>query len=154
MKSFALLGLVALAASACTTTYVSMPDPTPVIGAQLTGRSGECVDVQDGGTADGTPIVVFQCHGSPNERWYIKAGVISESYGSCIDVQGGMATEGAPLVLVSCTGTLSQQWSIVEGQVIGLGGKCLSETAGSPANSTPLVLATCQAGTGQIWTVL
>jgi hypothetical protein len=40
MRSFGLLGLLALAASACTTTYVVPPDPIPVIGAQLIGRNG------------------------------------------------------------------------------------------------------------------
>jgi hypothetical protein len=60
-RFFGMLGIAAgilIAAGAlpaCTTTYVVPPDPIPVIGAQIVGRIAECVDVQDGGTADGTP---------------------------------------------------------------------------------------------------
>ena len=146
-------GFFLLGASACTSTYLVPPDPTPLIGAQIIGRAGECVYVQDGGTVDGTPIVVVQCHGSPNQRWFVKSGVISENFGSCIDVLGGAPNEGSAIVLVSCTGTLSQQWSISEGRIIGLGNKCLSETAGMTADQTPLILAGCNAGQGQQWTI-
>jgi hypothetical protein len=147
------LALVACILTACTTTYVAVPDPIPVIGAQLVGRDGECVDAQDGQTADGTPLVVFHCHGSSNERWFIKSGVISENFGSCIDVQGGAPNDGAPIILVNCTGALSQQWSIRAGQVIGLGSKCLTETGGISADQTPLILFACNENPGQLWTV-
>jgi Ricin-type beta-trefoil lectin domain len=148
-----LLGGVVGALTACTATYVSVPDPIPVIGAQLVGRAGECVDARDGQTADGTPLVVVQCHGSPNERWFIKSGVISESFGSCIDVQGSAPTDGAPIILVNCTGTFSQQWSIRDGQIVGLGNKCVTETGGISADQTPLILSICNANPGQLWAI-
>jgi hypothetical protein len=147
------LGCVAGALTACTATYVSVPDPIPVIGAQLVGRAGECVDARDGQTADGTPLVVVQCHGSPNERWFIKAGVISESFGSCIDVQGSAPIDGAPIILVNCTGTFSQQWSIKDGQIVGLGNKCVTETDGISTDQTPVVLFSCNGNPGQLWTI-
>ena len=153
MRMTALLGLVALATAACTTTYVVPPDPIPVIGAQLIGRDGECVDVQDGDTADGTPLVVVHCHGSPNERWFIKSGVISENFGSCMDVQNSSPNDGAAIVLVTCNGAPSQQWSISGGQIVGLVNKCLTETGGISADQTPLILFTCNSNPGQIWTV-
>lgn len=153
LRSFGLFGLIVLGSWACTTTYVVPPDPIPVIGAELMGRNGECIDVQDGGTADGTPIVVVQCHGSPNERWFIKGGVISESFGSCIDVQGSAPNQGAVIVLVTCAGTPSQQWSIRDGQIVGMGNKCLTETGGISADQTPLILSSCNSNPGQLWTV-
>jgi alpha-N-acetylglucosaminidase len=145
--------LVAGLLTACTSTYVALPDPIPVIGAQMIGRVGECVAAQDGQTADGTPLVVERCHGSPNERWFIKSGVISENFGSCIDVQSGAPNDGAPVILVNCTGTLSQQWSVRNGEVIGLGNKCLTETGASTDDQTPLVLFSCNANPGQLWTI-
>jgi hypothetical protein len=152
-RFLAVFGGVAGALTGCTATYVSLPDPIPVIGAQLVGRAGECVDARDGQTADGTPLVVVQCHGSPNERWFIKAGVISESFGSCIDVQGSAPTDGAPIILVNCTGTFSQQWSIEDGQIVGLGNKCVTETDGISTDQTPVVLFTCNRNPGQLWTI-
>jgi hypothetical protein len=153
-KSLLMLGLGVLVLPACTsTTYVSVPDPIPVIGAQFIGTSGECIDVRDGLTVDGTPIVVFQCHGSANERWFIRNGVISESFGSCLDVQGGAPIEASPLILVTCNGTPSQRWSIVSGQIVGIGGTCVVETGGSPANLTPLILGSCTALSSKPWNV-
>jgi hypothetical protein len=149
VTAFVLVACVA----ACTTTYVAVPDPIPVIGAQLIGRDGECVDAQDGQTADGTPLVVFHCHGSSNERWFVRSGVISENYGSCIDVQGGIPTDGAPIILVNCSGAISQQWNIRNGAVVGLGNKCLTETGGISADQTPLILSTCNENPGQLWTI-
>jgi hypothetical protein len=70
IKFLKLLCVAVIALPACTTaTYVAGPDPIPVIGAQLIGTEGGCADVQDGGTADGTPVNLFHCHGSTNQRW-------------------------------------------------------------------------------------
>jgi hypothetical protein len=154
IMSLSILGLVGIASSACTTTtYVSVPDPIPVIGAQLIGDSGSCAEVRDGATADGSPLDLFQCHGSPNQRWFISKGRISESFGSCIDVDGGTAREGAAIILVTCNGTPSQQWAIVNGQVVGIGGKCLDVMGGGTTDLTPLILAGCQPPPRQRWTV-
>lgn len=139
--------------SACTTTYVPGPDPIPVIGAQIIGLGGSCVDVRDGETADGTPIVVFHCHGSPNERWFIAQGHISESFGSCVDVQGAAAVDGSPIILVVCNGSPSQQWKISDGRVIGIGDKCLDMAGGSAADLTPLNLVACTNAPSQKWSV-
>jgi alpha-N-acetylglucosaminidase len=152
VRFFGVYCLVVFGASACATTYIVPSDPIPVIGVELMGRNGECVDVQDGGTADGTPIVVVQCHGSPNERWFIKGGVISENFGSCIDVHGSASNDGSAIILVTCTGTLSQHWSIRDGQIVGIGNKCLTEAGGS-GDQTPLILFTCNADPGQFWTI-
>jgi hypothetical protein len=86
---------------------------------------------RDGETADGTPIVLFQCHGSPNQRWFIGRGQISENYGSCLDVQGSEAVDDAAIILVTCNGRPSQQWRVIDGQIIGLGNKCLDSKDGN-----------------------
>jgi alpha-N-acetylglucosaminidase len=153
MKTFMMLGLVVLAASACTTTYVVGPDPIPVIGAQVIGSAGACVDLRDGSTADGTPIILFHCHGSPNQRWFIRNGGISQNSGSCLDVQGGAPTDGSPIILVACNGSPSQRWSITNGQVVGIGNKCLVAADGGTVDLTPLVLSGCISTPSQQWTV-
>jgi hypothetical protein len=153
VKSFMMLGLVVLAAAGCATTYIAPPDPIPVIGAQLMGSSGSCADLRDGVTADGTPIILFQCHGSSNQRWFIRNGGISQNVGGCIDVQGGAAVEDSPIILVSCNGAASQRWSITNGEIVGVGALCLSAMGGATADLTPLVLSPCKATAGQLWTV-
>ena len=147
------LWLGALGAAGCATTFVAPPDPTPVLGAQILSSAGGCVDVQDGMTADGTPIVLFQCHGSPNQRWFIGHGQISESFGSCLDVQGSAAVDGASIILVTCNGRASQQWRVVDGQIVGLGNKCLDSKDGRAADGTALVLSACSPAISQRWAI-
>jgi Ricin-type beta-trefoil lectin domain len=147
------LGLTALASAACATTFVVPPDPTPVLGAQVLSGAGGCMDVLDGMTADGTPIDLFQCHGSPNQRWFIGRGQISENFGSCLDVQGSAGVDGAAIILVTCNGRPSQQWRVIEGQIVGLGNKCLDSKDGGAADLTPLVLSECRPTLSQRWTI-
>jgi hypothetical protein len=154
-KAAGLLGLsiTTLAAAGCAATYVAPPDPTPVLGAQILASAGGCIDVRDGVTADGTPIVLFQCHGSPNQRWFIGRGEIAENYGSCLDVQGSASVDGAAIILVTCNRRPSQQWRVIDGQIIGLGNKCLDSKDGGAADLTPLVLSECRATPSQTWTI-
>ena len=142
-----------LTAAACATTYVVPPDPTPVLGAQVSSGTGGCVDVLDGMTADGTPIVLVQCHGSPNQRWFIGRGQISENFGSCLDVQGSAGVDGAAIILVTCNGRPSQQWRVIDGRVVGLGNKCLDSKGGDTVDLTPLILWQCRPIMSQQWTI-
>jgi hypothetical protein len=147
------LSMTALAAAGCAPAFVVPPDPTPVLGAQILSRAGGCVDVRDGITADGTPIVLFQCHGSPNQRWFIGRGEIAENFGSCLDVQGSDGVDGAAIILVTCNGRPSQHWRVVDGQIIGIGNKCLDSADSAGADLTPLVLAECKVTPSQRWTI-
>lgn len=149
------VAICASLAAGCTTTFVAPPDPTPVLGAQLISGAGvaECADVRDGATADGTPVVLFQCHGSPSQRWFIGRGQIAENFGSCLDVQGSASVEGAAVILVTCNGRTSQQWRVVDGKIIGVGDKCLDSQGGGNADLTPLVLSQCRPAPSQLWTI-
>jgi Ricin-type beta-trefoil lectin domain len=151
--TFFLIVSLAGLACACTSTYVAPPDPIPTIGAELVGYSGSCAEVRDGATSDGSPLDLFHCHGSPNQRWFVRKGAISESFGSCIDVDGGAAREGASIILVTCNSAPSQRWAITNGQVVGIGGMCLDVMGGAAADFTPLVLATCRSPPSQSWTI-
>jgi hypothetical protein len=148
---FAWLAIVA--AGCATTTVVLPPDPEPVLGAQILSGVGGCVDVRDGVTADGTPIVLFQSHGSPNQRWFIGRGEIEENFVSCIDVQGGAGAAGSAIILVTCNGSPSQHWRVAEGQIIGIGDKCLDAGNGASADLTTLTLADCKGMPSQKWTI-
>jgi hypothetical protein len=148
------LGLLVILSAGCTTpTVVLPPDPTPVLGAQIVSSLGGCVDVRDGVTADGTPIGLVQCHGSPNQRWFIGRGEIEENFGSCIDVQGGAGAAGSAIILVTCNGSPSQHWRVAEGQIIGIGDKCLDAGNGASADLTTLTLADCKGMPSQKWTI-
>ena len=37
--------------------------------AEIRGIAGKCLDVSGGGSDDGTPIILWPCHGGANQRW-------------------------------------------------------------------------------------
>ncbi len=41
-------------------------------GNRIVGLGGKCLNVQGGGDADGTPIVLRPCSGTPNEAWHVR----------------------------------------------------------------------------------
>jgi hypothetical protein len=113
--------------------------------AQLVSSSGSCADIPQNDTHDGTPMILFHCHGTPNENWVLSGGTISGENGVCLDVMGAVPKEGAQIIIVQCNGRPSQKWQVINGQVIGLGNMCLDLQGGSSADRTPLVLSTCNA---------
>jgi hypothetical protein len=122
--------------------------------AQLVAaNTGECIDVPHGDTADGTPISLFQCHGSPNQQWTLSHGQITGIGGSCLDILGSLPVDGAQIIIVACNGRSSQNWSIAHGQIIGSGGKCIDTSGGATVDHTPLILASCASAPSQQWSV-
>ena len=131
---------------------LSVPVLAPA--AQLIGASGSCADIQGGNPADGTPMILFHCHGSPNQSWVISNGTVSGAGGVCLDVMGSAPAEGAQVIVVQCNGRPSQKWQLTGGQIVGIGGKCLDVQGGGADDRTPLVLKTCSAGSpSQQWSV-
>jgi hypothetical protein len=126
----------------------------PLHAAQLVSRSGSCADIQQNVTNDGTPMLLFHCHGTPNENWILSGGTLSGENGVCLDVLGSVPKDGAQIIVVQCNGRASQKWQVISGQVIGLGGKCLDLQGGGTDDRTPLVLATCNpSSNSQQWSL-
>ncbi|MCP4247817.1 MAG: ricin-type beta-trefoil lectin domain protein [bacterium] len=49
-------------------------------------QTGMCLDVRDNATADFTPIILFDCHGEPNQLWRPAAQVCTrDSLGLCLN---------------------------------------------------------------------
>ena len=115
----------------------------PAAAAQLVSSYGGCADITRNDTSDGTPMILFHCHGTPNENWVLTGGTISGENGVCLDVMGSVPNDGAQIIVVQCNGRASQKWQVINGQVVGLGGKCLDLQGGGSADRTPLVLGTC-----------
>src|SRR5271155_3676884 len=97
------LALCALALQGCTNAGPndSAPPPPPSLasapapGTQIIGNGGECLDVAGGGMADGTPLILFHCHGSPNQNWVVGNNQIVGNGGSCLDVQADAQANGS-----------------------------------------------------------
>ncbi|MCF6474089.1 hypothetical protein FAF44_37760 [Nonomuraea sp. MG754425] len=76
----------------------------------------KCLDVARDGKANGTPVVLWGCHGGPNQQWQTQAFykgphkgfkiLVSVSSGKCLDVENpaypGWPRPDAPLQIWDC----------------------------------------------------
>jgi hypothetical protein len=125
----------------------------PCNAAEIVGIDGQCLDVQGGGTADDTPVLLYHCHNTANQQWFYRNGQIVGSSGKCLDVQRGDTVDGTRIVLFHCHDGPNQQWSFYNGHIVGFGGKCLDAQGGSAADGTPIILFRCHGARNQQWSM-
>jgi hypothetical protein len=127
----------------------------PADAAQIViTNSVECVDIPHGQAVDGTPLSLFNCHGSPNQQWTIANGQITGLSGVCLDVMGSAPNDGAQVIIVHCNGRDSEKWTLANGQIVGIGGKCLDVSGGSPRDHAALIISSCSSSSpSQQWSV-
>ena len=127
---------------------------TPAAAAQIVVvNSVECIDIPHQQTEDGTPVSLFNCHGSPNQQWTIESGQITGMSGVCLDIMGSAPNDGAQVIIVHCNGRSSEKWSLANGQIVSIGGKCLDVAGGAPQDHATLIIATCTSSPSQQWSV-
>ncbi|MCX5384038.1 ricin-type beta-trefoil lectin domain protein [Streptomyces sp. NBC_00083] len=111
---------------------------------QLTGNGANCADVSGGGSANGTPVVLYPCTGNANQRWTMAGDATVRSLGKCLTASGGA---GGAAVLSSCTGGDAQRWTPeADGALVNAAsGLCLDVYGGGTAAGTRLDTWTCGA---------
>ncbi|MFD6417891.1 carbohydrate-binding protein [Streptomyces sp. NPDC060194] len=119
----------------------------------ITGVGGKCVDVQGGGTADGTQIQLYTCNQSTAQQWTVGTGQTVRALGKCLDISGGASADGTKIQLWTCNGTGAQNWAPqADGTLRNPAtGKCLDAAGGATADGTKLHLWTCSSGANQKW---
>ena len=77
------------------------------------GDSRRCLDASGNGTANGTPVIIWTCHGGTNQKWNRNGdGTITNvQSGLCLEVSGSATANGALVQLWSCTGGTNQRWA-------------------------------------------
>ncbi len=130
------------------------PTPTPGAGP-IVGVGGKCLDVRDGGSADGTAVQISSCTGSARQQWTVTPGSTVKALGKCLDVSGGSTADGARVVLWSCNGRANQNWQAnPDGSLRNpQSGKCLDVSGGGSADGTLVHLWSCHGGANQKWTL-
>ncbi|WP_030246881.1 ricin-type beta-trefoil lectin domain protein [Streptomyces sp. NRRL S-350] len=114
---------------------------TAVPTGQFTGNGAKCMDDSASGTADGNPVILYDCTGNANQRWTKNADGTVRTLGKCLTAKGSSA--GSGMVLSTCTGGVLQQWASTPDGTLTGSGLCLDVTGGSTANGTRLELWTC-----------
>ena len=128
---------------------------TPPTGTgPIRGLAGKCLDVDGGGTANGTQIQIWDCVGNPAQTW-TRNGQTLRALGKCLDVSGGGSADGTKIQLWDCNGSGAQNWAPQSDQTVRnpQSGKCLDVSANSSANGQDVHLWTCHSGANQKWTL-
>ncbi|WP_436499187.1 RICIN domain-containing protein [Actinokineospora sp. HUAS TT18] len=111
-------------------------------------RSGKAIDVPNGSTANGTALIQYTQHGSPNQRWRLAdlgGGIYSAKNVNsdlAADVGGGSSADDAAIIQWPYGGSTNQQWMLSDlgtgyfkivnvrsGKVIGVRGNSLTNSA-------------------------
>jgi type 1 glutamine amidotransferase len=124
---------------------------TPRVGP-ITGAAGKCADVSGSGSADGTKVQLWTCHGGANQQWTV-TGATLRALGKCLTAAG--TTNGSPVQLSTCTGAGGQSWNPGAGGALvnAQSGRCLDANGGSSADGTALITWSCHGGANQRWTL-
>ncbi len=117
----------------------------------ITGIAGQCIDLYQASSADGTPTQLYTCHGKPNQQWTQYEDGTIRSLGKCLDARSTALRAAA--VLWTCDGSDGQTWlPRPDGTLLNVrSGKCLDATGGLSANGTRLIIYTCHTGPNQKW---
>ncbi|MFE2481438.1 ricin-type beta-trefoil lectin domain protein, partial [Streptomyces sp. NPDC059389] len=113
---------------------------SPSIGAvAVTGLSGKCLDVENGNSADGTPVQLMSCKETKAQQWRMTEGTV-RAMGKCLTAEGGKA------VLRACDSANEYQ-KFTSGTNKTLSstktGQCLDVAGGNDADGTDLILWPC-----------
>ncbi|MEJ3741671.1 pectinesterase family protein [Actinomycetes bacterium KLBMP 9797] len=128
-------------------------------------RSGMCLDVAGGSTANGGLIQQWGCGaGQANQQWRVvdqgsgQFHLAAVSSGKCLDVPGWSTSSGVPLQQWSCGGSQTNQlWRFVASgsgtyQVVNVNsGLCVSDKDASTASGAAVIQETCTANTNKQW---
>jgi hypothetical protein len=131
----------------------------------ISSSSGKCADTNFGGTADGTPVIQYDCglHDTPNMRWKLQPvgssgtfQLINKRSNTCLRPLSG-ATYTTNVEIYTCTTSLSMQWNVVPIDAghyqlrNGASGMCLT----SPGSNDWLTLSQTPCGTSnaQSWQI-
>jgi len=129
----------------------------PVPGAVIIGQASDrCIDItgaQNGKGKDGTPLQLWDCAGSANQKWVFKSDGTVRALGLCMDVAWGSKDDGAVIQVANCSGNPAQQWVLSQyGDLVNpQADKCIDAKDNGTGNGTKLQLWTCSGTPNQKW---
>ncbi|MGB3444675.1 MAG: ricin-type beta-trefoil lectin domain protein [Actinophytocola sp.] len=123
--------------------------PTPTAFRLRDESSGRCLDVTGANSANGTQMIVWDCHTNANQQ-FAQSGQALQVLGKCLDAPNN-ATSGARVQIWDCHGGTNQQWNVnTNGAITSVQtGLCLNVTG--TANNAAVNVTTCNNTANQRW---
>ncbi|MFH8224671.1 ricin-type beta-trefoil lectin domain protein [Streptomyces sp. NPDC018057] len=125
-------------------------------GYLVNARSGYCLEDTDGSTADGNPLIIWECNaGDLGQKWQVPAGTsatgpsgrIAGYNGKCVEA----GAEGAAAQLNTCGSASSQSWTAASDGTLRALGTCMTVAGGGTGDGTAVQLAACSGAASQKW---
>ncbi|WP_086750333.1 RICIN domain-containing protein [Streptomyces scabiei] len=133
--------------------------PAAAKGFRIIGQaSNRCVDVTDaknGKGKDGTPLQIWDCAGTANQKWDFRGDGTVRSLGLCMDVAWGSRDDGAVIQVARCSGNPAQQFVLsTAGDLVNpQADKCVDVKDNGTGDGARLQLWTCAGTPNQKWRV-
>jgi len=134
----------------CKTATLGGQEPT---GQILSVLSNRCIDVQNGSSANGTPVQMWDCNGTAAQRWTMTSSNAVMAMGKCLDIINSGTANRTQVQLWDCTGAGNQKW-IPQGNSTLLNpqsGRCLEIIDFNVNNGAPLGIQDCHGYDNQRW---
>ncbi|AXX32388.1 Pectinesterase [Actinosynnema pretiosum subsp. pretiosum] len=161
----AVLAVVALAAGLTAPAMLTAPEAdaaAPASGTTYTlavTRSGMCLDVVGGSTADGALLQQWGCTSDRWQQftWSSSGTLVNANSGKCVEPVNGNTASGAALQQRACGSAANQQWRVTASgsgtyQVVNAAnGKCLTAKGGSTAAGAAVIQETCSENSNKQW---
>jgi predicted alpha-1,2-mannosidase len=127
--------------------------PNPPRTGAISGLASKCVDVDQGATANGTKVQLYDCNAGGAQAWTLASDGSVRALGKCLDVASSGRADGTKVQLWDCNGTGAQQWWPRSGGALvnPPSGKCLDVPNSNTANGTQLQIYTCNNTGAQTW---
>ena len=93
---------------------VSGGSPLAATTSRLRGNaSGRCLDVDNGSTAAGATVLIWDCHTAANQLWTTWAGGEIRVFGDkCLDAYNQGTANGTRVITWPCNGQNNQKWTV------------------------------------------
>ncbi|WP_436535598.1 ThuA domain-containing protein [Actinoplanes sp. HUAS TT8] len=120
------------------------------------GFANKCLDVNGGGSADGTKIQLWTCNGSGAQNWAITGQIWrNPQSGKCLDAAGGGTANGTKAQLWTCNGSAAQNWVAYPDKTVRnpQSGRCLDVSEVKSNDGQQIHLWDCLAAPNQLWTL-
>lgn len=123
--------------------------PTPTTFRLRSESAGRCLDVNGANSANGTPMLVWDCHTNANQQFTRNAQSL-QVLGKCLEIPTN-ATPGTRTRIWDCNGGANQQWTVNDNTTVTNPQTGLCLTATNTQNGSPVTVETCTNAANQHW---